>query len=255
MEGARLSGSGSIDPLRIAVVELSARFAEPDAAFADLERLLVGVDRAETPHLVLLPEASLGGYVSSEGDFDLRPFAEPLHGPTTDRVARLAARAGCCIAAPLIEEDDGRLFNAFVVVDPDARIVHHYRKHHPWYPETWATPGARAPSTFELHGRRLGLAICFDIQFVQLDSREMLEEADVLLFPSAWVDDGDDDLRAPLFETIASRFHLTVANANWGPGAPAVSGQGTSRVVSPHGEVARVASVKGVARRLDVTID
>jgi predicted amidohydrolase len=61
--------------------------------------------------------------------------------------------------------------------------------------------------------------------------------ADVLLFPSSWVDDGATDLRTGIFRTLVRRFGLTVVNANWGEGEPRVRGQGRSRIVGPGGAV------------------
>lgn len=108
--------------------------------------------------------------------------------------------------------------------------------------------------SFVLRGLRLTLAICFDIHFIESESPDLLRESDVLLFPSAWVDDGEEDLRGPLFERIARRFDLVVANANWGRGEPRVTGQGSSRAVSPTGEMARAAEPRALGRRLDVEI-
>jgi hypothetical protein len=65
------------------------------------------------------------------------------------------------------------------------------------------------------------------------------------VFPSAWVDDGPDDLRGPIFDGLARRFGLVVANANWGPGEPRVRGQGRSRIVRPTGESEELLGSRG----------
>ncbi len=234
--------------LTLALLELPARYARQSEALADAARLL-----EERPcDLALLPECALTGYVSPEGDFDLSPFAEPLGRSTQlEGLTELARRAGSVIAGPLVERDEGRLHNAFVVVTPDGQLLSTYRKRHPWFPETWATPGAEPHPVFTVAGITFSIAICFDIHFLAREGREALAASDVLLFPSAWVDDGPRDLRRGILGPLARAHDVVIANANWGVGDPRVRGQGRSRVVFPDGRVTMLDLESG-GRRLDV---
>jgi predicted amidohydrolase len=234
-------------PLHVAVLELPARWNQPSVALAETDRLLAS---APTPDLALLPEAAITGYVSPDRDFDLSPFAEPVTGPTAGALAALARGHACYLAGPLVERDGASVYNAFLVFAPDGTQVAHYRKRHPWYPETWATPGEAPPPVFELRGARLTLAVCFDAQFLADDAARELGEADVLLFPSAWVERHDS--RGALLAGLARRFDIAVVNANWGVGAPSIPGQGGSRVLGRDGEVLAMARGAG---RLDAWID
>jgi predicted amidohydrolase len=234
-------------PLRVAALELPARWNDPAAALADVDRLL-GESRA--PDLALLPEASLTGYVSPEHDFDLAAFAEPLDGPTSQALSELARKHACALAGPLIERDGSRCFNAFVVFGADGARLAHYRKRRPWYPETWATPGDGAAAPFELRGVRITIAICFDVHTLAADAGRELRAADVLLFPSAWVDDGDDS-RSALLPEVARAFDVAVVNANWGLGSPRVRGQGASRILARDGRVLETAPRSG---RIDAAL-
>lgn len=233
--------------LHVTVLELTARWNQPSVALADADRLL---GSAPAPHLALLPETALTGYVSPELDFDLAPFAEPLTGPTADALATLARKHGCHLAGPLVERDGERAYNTLVVFAPDGSRVAHYRKRHPWYPETWATPGAEAPPVFDVRGARVTVAVCFDVHFVPDDAARELGEADVLLFPSAWVEKPDS--RGTLLAGLARRFDVAIVNANWGIGTPRVPGQGGSRIVGRDGEVLALAEHAG---RLDAWVD
>jgi predicted amidohydrolase len=236
--------------LKAALLELPARHAAVDAAFGDLEALLT-----EGPcDLALLPECSLTGYVDDQGRCDPTPLAEALDGPTARRVASLAKRYGTAIGAPLVERDEARYYNSYLVIDRHGALLRRYRKRHPWFPERWATPGTEPHGTFELGGLTLSLAICFDVHFLEVEAACELQRADALLFPSAWVDGGPNDLRGPLFGALATRFGVVIANANWGPGTPRVRGQGGSRVVGPEGELARLPPGASAPARLDVTL-
>jgi predicted amidohydrolase len=228
---------------RVVGLELPARFGEPGAVLRELATTL----QAHEGDLVLLPECALTGYLDAGGECDLRPFAEPAvrlgeelshRGPHSiaAQLAELASRQKLHLVAPLIERTPNGFFNSMIGVAPDRTVFVHYRKRHPWFPERWVTPGELPYGSFELFGARFLLAICFDIHFVAAEVPALLQAADVLLFPSAWVDDGRADLRGPIFRKLAASYNLTIVNANWGPGAPLLRGQGRSRIVTAQGE-------------------
>ncbi len=219
--------------MRCAALQIEPHFADPDAGFLQVERLLAEVGPLD---LALLPEACLTGYVSPGGDFDLSPQAEPVDGPTAARLARLAREHRVALAGPLIERDGGRVFNGFLVFGPDGAPLARYRKRHPWIPERWATPGDLPYPRIELRGRILVLAICYDIHFLSNEIPGLLDEADVLLFPSAWVDaQTPDDSRATLLPALARRHRMAIVHANWARARPRLPGQGGSRILGPDG--------------------
>lgn len=220
-------------PLRCAALQIEPHFADPDAGFLQAERLLAEVGPLD---LVLLPETCLTGYVSPAGDFDLSPQAEPLDGPTAARLARLAREHQVVLAGPLIERDGGRVFNSFLVFGPDGALLARYRKRHPWIPERWATPGDLPYPRIALRGRSLLLAICYDVHFLSEEIPGLLDRADVLLFPSAWVDgQAPDDTRATLLPALARRHRIAIVHANWARARPRLPGQGGSRILGPDG--------------------
>lgn len=212
---------------RLAALQLAQAWGDVPGALARLEAALPAAD------LVLLPEAAFTGYVSPRGDYDLRPFAEPLDGLTARAVAALAARHRLAIAAPLIERDGPRCYNSLLLFDDGGRRIGHWRKRHPWLPETWASPGDLGSPVVEWRGLHLCAAICYDLHFLD-EAADSLDRSDVLLFPSAWVEEGPDT-RVPKLRALARRFGLTVVNANWAKGDPAVPGQGGSVLVGPDG--------------------
>ena len=219
--------------LRVSVLELPATWNRRD-------RMLEAVDAslAERPtDFLVLPEASLFGYVSPDGNADLSPFAEDADGPTSGSLARLAARHRVHLVGPLVLRDGVRLYNAAVCFGPRGERVFTYRKRHPWYPETWASPGEAPLPQAKVGGLTVSAAICFDVHFLEEESAEQLEAADLLVFPSAWVETGPEDTRVPQLRALAQRFGCAVANANWGPGLPPLPGQGGSCIIGRDGDV------------------
>jgi predicted amidohydrolase len=220
------------------------------------------LDRGPATDLVLLPEASLTGYVSSRGDFDLTPFAEAEGGPTARAVADLARRRRVNLVAPLVlcergEGGDGdsgggaRCSNAMAAFDRRGEPLFTYRKRHPWIPETWATAGTGAAPVVDIEGVRVTIALCYDVHFLDEDAADALARADLLLFPSAWVEEPDS--RPALLVDLAIRYRIAVANANWAPGVVRVPGQGRSLILSARGEL--LARVGPRARRADALIE
>ncbi|MDF2445371.1 MAG: beta-alanine synthetase [Moraxellaceae bacterium] len=215
---------------------ISVGIAQLPAAFGDaagqLDRLepLLAEHRAD---LVLLPELALSGYVSPRGNFDLTPFAEALEGETARTLGALARRHGIGLAGSLVERDGARYFNSYLLFDRAGRRIGHWRKRHPWYPEAWATPGDIGTPVVDFEGVKVCAGICFDLHFIEQDAWEALGAADLLLFPSAWVEEPDS--RNHRLATLARRHGIAVANANWGAGAPFVPSQGLSMIFDAQG--------------------
>src|SRR5262249_4731408 len=80
------------------------------------------------------------------------------------------------------------------------------------------------------------IAICFDVHFLADEAADALSTSDVLLFPSAWVDErAGEDARGPIFAELTRRFGVAIVNANWAPSIPRLPGQGGSRIVGRDG--------------------
>jgi 5-aminopentanamidase len=226
------------------LLETPHRFGDIAGA---LDRLDEQLREARGADLALLSEAALSGYVSPRGDFDLAPFAEPLGGPTASRLSALARAHGVALGAPLVERDGQHVYNSYLLLGAAGELLACYRKRHPWFPEEWATPGQRPMPRLNLRGVRLTLAVCFDIHFIEDEAADELAWADLLLFPSAWVDgDGPRDRRRALLPPLARRHDLWIANPNWGTCAPRLAGQGGSQLIDPSGAVvARAPATEG----------
>jgi predicted amidohydrolase len=218
--------------MKITVLEIPA---QPGHVFEKLDAIEREFKERAPGDLVLLGEASLTGYLP-----DPTPLAEPRDGPTARRLAQLSAEFNTVVVGPLIEREGEHVYNAMV-----APGCFHYRKRHPWYVESWATPGTEPAPVVEVAGRRVTICVCFDIHFLQH------VDADILLFPSAWVDETGCDARPNLLSEIARKFNVAVVNANWGPGVPRVHGQGQSLVVTKEGIQCKWVKMR---QRIDVVL-
>jgi predicted amidohydrolase len=232
--------------MQLTILELAATWGEAERVLDGVEAQLAAGPRTE---LVVLPEAALHGYVSASGDFDLTRFAEPIEGPTATRCAEIARRQAIHLIAPLVLREGEAIYNAVAGFGPDGEIGFVYRKRHPWFPERWATPGPSAPPVVTIAGRRVTIAICYDVHFLADDAIAELTGADVLVFPSAWVEQPDS--RPALLGALAREFGVYIVNANWAPGVVRIPGQGGSCVVAPDGNILVRAPTAG---RIDISI-
>lgn len=73
---------------------------------------------------VCLPEALDAGWTHPTA----RELAEPIPGPSSDRLARAAASAGLHVVAGLTERAGERIFNAAVLLSPEGELLLHHRK-------------------------------------------------------------------------------------------------------------------------------
>ncbi|QOV88858.1 carbon-nitrogen hydrolase family protein [Humisphaera borealis] len=120
---------------------------------------------------------------------DVLAVAEPVPGPTTDRLAAVARSAGVYLLAGLVElGGQGEAYNTAVLMSPTGDIVGRHRKRWPWpaIEPAWATPGDTPPLIVPTEYGPVGVAICYDIHRV----RRLYARGELwtLLFPAAWID-------------------------------------------------------------------
>jgi predicted amidohydrolase len=178
-----------MDPTKIAVAQLAITVAEPDA-----NRLAAATAVAEAAaagaRLVVLPELCDSGYVfAPQGPAaEARGLAAPADGnPTLRQWQALSARHGLVIVGGFCElGDDGRLYNSAAVVDASGtRAV--YRKAHLWDAEKLVfTPGDAAPAVVDTEAGRVGLMVCYDLEFPEWTRLAALDGAELIAAPVNW---------------------------------------------------------------------
>lgn len=178
--------------------------------------------------------------------------AEPVPGPTTNRLQELAVKLGCVIVGSLFEKRAPGLYhNTAVVCDADGAYLGMYRKMHipqdPGFDEKYYfTPGDLGFKAFDTAVGRIGVLICWDQWYPEAARLTALQGAEILLYPTAigWDDLEDRALRPVQYEAwqVAMRAHA-IANGVF-VAAPNRTGRegrlefwGGSFVVDPEGRV------------------
>jgi formamidase len=129
---------------------------DPDATLAKFGRE-VRMLRASFPDALLYVFPEL--YLSGEDPFTpappgwMRADAQPIPGPLTREVGRIAKRAErWIVAGSVFERDADRTYNTAIVFSPSGRLVARYRKVFPWEPFEHVDRGPRRPRSSRSRG-------------------------------------------------------------------------------------------------------
>ncbi len=112
--------------------------------------------------------------------------AQPLDGPSLTRMGEEARRHGVHVVWPLFTREEGRLYNSAVLLGPTGKVIGVYHKMFPTIGEieSGITPG-EGPGVFDTDLGRMGMVICFDLNFPEAMYGTAEAGAEVIFF-SSW---------------------------------------------------------------------
>ena len=201
--------------------------------------------RAQGADLLVTPEMYLTGYAI--GAERVAALAEPADGPLAQAVAAIAQRHGIAIVYGYPEQHPhGKPFNAAQCIDADGKRLSNYRKTHRFGSMDRAQFSAGdAPSqVFKWRGWRLGLLICYDVEFPEAVRGLALQGADAVLVPTANMEPFDEVQRVLLpARALENRLFVAYANACGAEGRLVYSG--LSSVCGPDGQTLAQAPGRG----------
>lgn len=126
-----------------------------------------------------------------------RDLAEPVPGPTTERLSAAARRNKLWVVAGLYEREGQRVYNTAILLDREGRLAGKYRKTHLPRQE-WldgVTPGLEYP-VFQTDFGPVAIQICYDWFFPEVAEAFALGGAKVLFAPTWGTTFKDEDGRA-----------------------------------------------------------
>lgn len=167
-------------PVTIASINL-----RPQSTKASAESVRQFIETAERvvpqgTDLILFPEGiTVIGTGKSYVD-----VAEPIPGPTTNRLAQLAKKRSCYVAAGLYEREGPAAYNTAVLFDRSGEMVGKYRK--VYLPagevEGGLSPGNHYP-VFRTDFGTVGMMICYDVFFADPARALAARGAEIILLP------------------------------------------------------------------------
>ncbi|MBI4583711.1 MAG: carbon-nitrogen hydrolase family protein [Planctomycetes bacterium] len=152
--------------------------------------------------LIILPETFMG----QAG----RP--EALDGPTISTLSALAKKHRTYLVCPLDRLEGTKRLNSAVLLDREGKVAGLYDKVFPYWSEfdlKQPVDAGQAAPVFTADFGRLGLAICFDVNFPEVWQRLADQGAELVVWPSAY--SGGASLQA---HALNHHFYVVTATQN-----------------------------------------
>jgi N-carbamoylputrescine amidase len=141
--------------------------------------------------IVCLQELFRSLYFCRQEDPGLFDLAEPVPGPTTETLARLARELQVAIIGSVFERRAAGVYhNTAVVIDADGSLLGIYRKMHipddpGYYEKYYFTPGDLGFPCFDTRFARVAPLVCWDQWYPEAARLAALAGAQVLFYPTA----------------------------------------------------------------------
>lgn len=178
-----------MNKVNVALIQMSCS-ADPQE---NLEKVLARIEEAakQGAQIISTQELFRSPYfcqTETHANFDL---AEPIPGPSTEALSKLAAARSVVIVGSLFERRAPGLYhNTAVVLDADGRLLGKYRKMHIpddplFYEKFYFTPGDLGFRAFDTRYGKIGVLICWDQWYPEGARLTSLAGAQILFYPTA----------------------------------------------------------------------
>ena len=159
----------------------------------NLEKAKAKIHEAATKgaQIVCLQELFTSLYFCDVEDYDNFQLAEPIPGPSTEALSKVAAELKVVIIASLFEKrTQGIYHNTTAVLNADGSYLGKYRKMHipddpSYYEKFYFTPGDLGYKIFNTEYAKIGVLICWDQWYPEAARITSLMGAEILFFPTA----------------------------------------------------------------------
>ena len=184
------TGPTTNEPFTIGVIQ-DAASADLAANVARAERLVRDAAKRGA-QIICLKELFNAPYFCKSQQAERFDLAEPIPGPTTARMQRLAEDLAVVLIVPLFERQGPGVYrNAAAVIDADGRLLGAYRKMHipddPLFNEKYYFTPGDAPGfrVWQTRYATIGVLICWDQWYPEAARITSLLGAQVLFYPTA----------------------------------------------------------------------
>lgn len=153
-----------------------------------VDQVLARMDRlaSNKPDIVCLTETFQLAGTQPRPTYD--QLAEPIPGPTTDRMAAWARAHNSYVICPIHERHAGKIYNTAVVLDRAGRVAGTYRKVHVVENEmqAGASCGRAAAAAIQTDFGKIGVQTCFDVNWPDGWTALKHDGAEIVFWPSAY---------------------------------------------------------------------
>lgn len=227
-----------MNDLTVAAVVMRSGFGEIGSNLGTMERSVRRAARSGVD-VVCFPEMNITGYALKE---EIRKFAEPVPGPSTQEVQRMADKHDVMILAGLAERtgDDGVAIT-HVVASPSGDMRTYRKLHLSLGEHEYFQAGDDIP-VFKVGGTTFGVELCYDAHFPELSTILALKGAEVLFMPHASPPpESSNEKRDRWLRYLSARAYdngvFVVACNQAGDGSAGIRFAGVALILDPRGEI------------------
>ncbi|MBA2524535.1 MAG: carbon-nitrogen hydrolase [Pyrinomonadaceae bacterium] len=151
----------------------------------------IGEAAKKGAQIICLQELFRSHYFCQTEDTERFTLAEPIPGPSTAALSKVAREKKIVIIASLFEKrTPGIYHNTAVIIDADGKIAGKYRKMHIpddplYYEKFYFTPGDLGFQTHNTKFGKVGALVCWDQWFPEAARLTALSGAQFLFYPTA----------------------------------------------------------------------
>ena len=191
--GARAKGlwknQGMRPKFRVGLVQMTCSGDKQENLEKAVARIREAAGRGA--QIVCLQELFRTQYFCREEEAARFELAEPIPGPTTELLGRIARETGTAVVASLFERRAAGVYhNTAAVLNADGGLVGIYRKMHipddpSYYEKFYFTPGDLGFRNFDTAFARIGVLVCWDQWYPEAARLTALQGAEILFYPTA----------------------------------------------------------------------
>lgn len=165
---------------RIALVQMESKFGDIDHNLQKIEHFTRKAS-AQKVDIICFPELCLQGYSRDKSG----PTAEPIPGPSSNRVTYMAREHGLIIMVGMAENSGtNNPYITHLVAYPDGKISRYRKTHLGSSEKPYFTPGNEL-TVFNSEKATLGVEICWDLHFPEVTTILSLKGAEIIFAPHA----------------------------------------------------------------------
>ncbi|AOF93586.1 carbon-nitrogen hydrolase family protein [Sinorhizobium sp. RAC02] len=230
--------------MRIAALQMHAIAGDGEA---NIEHIAAAAADAAAggAKLLIVPELAVTGYGAGESAF--ARLASPATGDVATRLSAIARENGIAIVAGFAEQEGTVTYNSALFTDGIGTNAV-YRKSHLYgeYERNAFKPGVPTSVMVELGGIRLGMLICYDVEFPENVRRLALAGAELVVVPTALPKGSSGTFIANhMIQVRAFENQVFVAYINHCGADDNFTYAGLSRIAAPDGKLLAEAPAEG----------
>nr|WP_298094196.1 carbon-nitrogen hydrolase family protein [uncultured Shinella sp.] len=230
--------------MRIAALQMHAIAGDDDA---NIERIAAAAADAAAggARLLIVPELAVTGYGAGQAAFE--KLASPATGAVAERLSTIARENRIAVVAGFAEQEGTLTYNSALFTDGIGTNAV-YRKSHLYgdYERNAFKPGIPNSVMVELGGLRLGMLICYDVEFPENVRRLALAGADLIVVPTALPKGSSGTFIANhMIQVRAFENQVFVAYINHCGADDNFTYAGLSRIAAPDGKLLAEAPAEG----------